>query len=301
MLYNSTYNILYLSATTLNEKFLTIAKELSIEHLGVNSVMDALDYLMDHSVDAILIDESIEDDNVVLFLSYMNDDVENRETPVIISTSQNHEEELSQKVADFNVVSILSNSNWYKQATKLFDFLHRHKIDVKSIKSNLEKSEDRGVTDQLTGALNRYGCEDVFYKLTTRLEAYQEPFSMFMLDIDHFKSVNDTYGHDVGDEVLVGFAKIIKDSIRKDDYLVRLGGEEFIVFLSHTTLEIAVKIAEKIRTIIEQAAHSSKNLTVTASFGVVDFAKGLSLEEMQKRADVLLYKAKSEGRNRVLY
>ena len=121
-----------------------------------------------------------------------------------------------------------------------------------------------------------------------------------MIDIDHFKMVNDTYGHDIGDDVLVSFSNIIIASIRRDDSLIRLGGEEFLVFLSNANFQIAVKSAEKIRIKIQNTLHSLKQLQVTASFGVVQYKENEEMESLIKRADTLLYIAKDSGRNIVI-
>jgi len=167
------------------------------------------------------------------------------------------------------------------------------------MQDNLLESENRGSLDKLTGAYNRYGCENIFYKLTSRVEVYQESFCVIMIDIDYFKSVNDMHGHDVGDEVLINFARILMQSIRKDDSLIRLGGEEFIIFISNVNLDIAIRNAESMRIKIEETTHSKKKLKITASFGVVQH-NNEEMEEIFKRVDELLYIAKDSGRNIVI-
>ncbi|MEA3227728.1 MAG: GGDEF domain-containing protein, partial [Campylobacterota bacterium] len=111
--------------------------------------------------------------------------------------------------------------------------------------------------------------------------------------------VNDSHGHDVGDEVLIELSALIQHSIRSNDKLIRFGGEEFFTLLSNADIDIAVEIAEKFRLVIESKTHSSKDLDITASFGVVEYTQNESMESLIKRADILLYKAKHSGRNRV--
>lgn len=282
------------------EKFFTLSDSLEAAREHRSNIFDALDYLIDVSVDSILIDTAIGEDDVLKFLNHIYDDIENLNTPIIIISNQQDYDLLADKLSQFNVVSILSNPTWYIQVMKLFTLLKAQKLELSLTKHSLIQSEGRGVIDALTGAYNRYGAEDIFNKLTSRVKAYDEPFCTIMLDIDHFKSVNDTYGHDIGDEVLKGFSKLIKKSIRKDDALVRLGGEEFVIFISNIDINIAVRNAEMMREMIEATTHSSKHLDVTASFGVVQYRVNEELESLLKRSDELLYDAKRAGRNMVI-
>jgi diguanylate cyclase (GGDEF)-like protein len=119
-----------------------------------------------------------------------------------------------------------------------------------------------------------------------------------MLDIDHFKTVNDTYGHDVGDYVLKATVNVIKRNIRKADIFARYGGEEFMIVQPETTIERAKVYAEKIRTIIEQN-NFDKVKKITISIGVTMFNKNDAIESITKRVDDALYRAKDNGRNRV--
>jgi len=121
-----------------------------------------------------------------------------------------------------------------------------------------------------------------------------------MLDIDHFKKVNDTYGHNVGDDVLISISKIIQNSIRNNDAFVRFGGEEFFIFLANADLKIAEKIAEKFHALIRNTLHTELNLTITASFGVTEYIEDEDMNTIFKRVDTLLYKAKKTGRDKVI-
>jgi diguanylate cyclase (GGDEF)-like protein len=147
--------------------------------------------------------------------------------------------------------------------------------------------------------LNRRGGEKKFESSVGYYASNNEPFSLIIFDIDFFKKVNDTYGHTIGDEVLVGIASIIKEAIRKDDALIRFGGEEFMVLLSNCNIAVAVDKAELFRRQIEAASHSAHKLVVTASFGVVEYKMGITLEKLMEKADALLYRAKLNGRNQV--
>ncbi|WP_297447107.1 GGDEF domain-containing protein [Desulfurobacterium sp.] len=152
--------------------------------------------------------------------------------------------------------------------------------------------------DMLTGAYNRWKFLEDFESEFERARRYNYPISLIMFDIDHFKKVNDTYGHDAGDRVLKKIAKIVKDNIRKLDTLVRWGGEEFIIFLPNTKKEGAAVLAEKIRQKIEKANFDEVG-KVTVSFGVAQIEKNDTIDDLLKKVDKVLYKAKREGRNRV--
>jgi diguanylate cyclase (GGDEF)-like protein len=136
-------------------------------------------------------------------------------------------------------------------------------------------------------------------------ERTNESFSMLMFDLDHFKRVNDTYGHACGDMVLRYIAQILMDNIRSSDLAARYGGEEFIVLIAHPGKTLALKIAERIRSTIEasEIMYKGHAIQLTISCGVVCYEKGLdiSAESMIDRADKALYRSKQEGRNRVTF
>jgi len=121
-----------------------------------------------------------------------------------------------------------------------------------------------------------------------------------MFDIDYFKNINDTYGHKTGDAVLRAVAKTAQAAIRKSDYLVRYGGEEFVIVLPETKFSKAIELAERLRNIIQNLKITCEEhtVTVTASFGVSAFKKGLNGNTIVKKADEMLYEAKRQGRNR---
>ena len=132
---------------------------------------------------------------------------------------------------------------------------------------------------------------------TIRSQRYSTPLSMMMMDIDHFKSVNDTFGHDAGDEVLVSIADILKKWTRKTDVVGRWGGEEFMIVFQ-TDAPGAAASAEKLRAMIAETEHGRAG-KVTASFGVAQYVDKDTIDTLVKRADQCLYRAKEKGRNRV--
>ena len=152
------------------------------------------------------------------------------------------------------------------------------------------------LTDQLTGLLNRTHLNERLNEVLALANRSRTPISFVSLDLDLFKNVNDTYGHDEGDKTLIALAKLIKERIRKTDLAYRMGGEEFLLILNDTDEKGAVKLAEELRSRIAQDA----SIRTTASFGVSLYQYGENYSHCLKRADNYLYFAKSNGRNRVI-
>ncbi len=153
--------------------------------------------------------------------------------------------------------------------------------------------------DQLTGLYNRHYLSDVLDKKVSQAKRHSDPLSVIIIDIDHFKRVNDTFGHLTGDMILMAVADTVYDSARKEDVAARFGGEEFILVLDNCTAQDALLKGESLRSKI-QALHP-EDITVTASFGVAQLDADIQrYEDLLKNADTALYVAKEEGRNRVV-
>ncbi|RQD69112.1 MAG: GGDEF domain-containing protein [Tindallia sp. MSAO_Bac2] len=155
---------------------------------------------------------------------------------------------------------------------------------------NEKKLHKMAITDALTGLFNRRHFDQIMEKATEIAQKNCEPISLMIIDIDHFKNINDEYGHQKGDEMLILLGEIIKRSIRHNDYGFRIGGEEFAVVLPHTGVEDAYGVAERIR-------HDFESEIVSVSIGVTEWQKKDTLAEFIGRADRLLYAAKELGRN----
>ncbi len=154
--------------------------------------------------------------------------------------------------------------------------------------------------DPLTGLFNRAVVNAFFNKYIQESHRYGVPFSAIFCDIDHFKRINDTYGHDVGDLILQALAKMLQQNLRESDVLARWGGEEFIILLPDTKLDQAVTVAEKLREAIDAASFPEVGKKITCSFGVAQLQEGENAQAFFKRVDDYLYKAKKSGRNRVV-
>jgi diguanylate cyclase (GGDEF)-like protein len=168
--------------------------------------------------------------------------------------------------------------------------------DITKIEQDRQKNSQKAFSDGLTGVYNRNKLEEIFEYETKRIQRHPQPLSLAMLDIDHFKGINDLYGHLIGDEILIMLAHNIQENIRQSDTFVRWGGEEFVILFSNTKLEEACISSEKFRKLIETLEHE-QNIKISASFGVTLYKEGDTLVSMLERADKALYEAKNSGRN----
>lgn len=187
-------------------------------------------------------------------------------------------------------------------------FIVRHQIKRErmlmtreaGLKQEVSQAIEKATVDNLTKCYNRNKLETV---LAAEILAHckeEEPFSLIMLDIDYFKHINDTYGHETGDEVLAGFADVIRHNIKRKDVFVRWGGEEFIILFRHCTGEEAVMIAERLRRKVEDSPLHEGKIRITCSLGVASWHGAAdSTTQLLKRVDDALYMAKRTGRNRV--
>jgi len=156
--------------------------------------------------------------------------------------------------------------------------------------------QKESVTDSLTSLLNHKYILDRFSDELEKAKRYKKKLSILMLDLDLFKSINDSYGHQVGDEVLLEVSKTLKQTVRNTDAVGRYGGEEFLVIFHEAGLKLAAVIAERIRKNVENITIGSNTFKVTISGGLIEYA-GESAKELLEMADELLYKSKRGGRN----
>ena len=162
----------------------------------------------------------------------------------------------------------------------------------------VEELEKLSITDPLTAVYNRRKFNELLTSEVERSRRYQTGLSIIMCDIDHFKKINDTFGHDVGDNALKVFSTKINDNIREVDMFARWGGEEFMILMPNVNAEGAFSLAEKLRKIIEETDVKTAD-SFTASFGVTDLNANDTAESFIKRVDDAMYKAKNTGRNKV--
>jgi diguanylate cyclase (GGDEF)-like protein len=193
-----------------------------------------------------------------------------------------------------------SIADYYKN--DLIDLANEIKDYYEILNKKMAFYENKAYQDQLTGTLNRNFLEENAKKLLLKFKLAYNNTGVIMLDIDDFKKINDTYGHGTGDLALIEVAKTIKKLLRKEDLLIRYGGEEFVILLPNCDLEDTYLIAEKIRKEVEKIKIplQNKKLSLTISLGITTIKdEDKTIFDSIKRADKALYKAKKSGKNKV--
>lgn len=211
-------------------------------------------------------------------------------------------EVILQSMDDFKEVKQEHHQSVYERAQVLEERITIMEKESAELKDNLAQQEEQALRDALTGLPNR-AAYDRWIK--NELEAIQAPDTpgtvVVVCDVDHFKKINDTYGHLAGDKVLKILAKEISSRIRKTDFLARYGGEEFVLMLPNVALEDASALVEPIREAIANCPFHFKEtqVQITMSFGLAQYVSGMQADQVFERADKALYQAKATGRNRV--
>lgn len=203
------------------------------------------------------------------------------------------------KIEDSRLVSVIQDVT---EKRKIEEALLHSETMYKELAKQLEEKnkllEEIANLDSLSGLKNRHFFNTRLEEETERANRYNKKLSLILLDIDYFKRVNDTYGHDIGDKVIKEIANMLQTSIRKSDVVARWGGEEFAILMPETDLDEAFLVGEKIRSMAESLDYSFGE-KVTISLGVATWTKFDTIEILFKRVDKVLYRAKNEGRNRV--
>jgi diguanylate cyclase (GGDEF)-like protein len=220
-----------------------------------------------------------------------------RDHPAFESIEKEHQR-MHQLAARVLLVAQESGSAQPDDYDHFSNSLQRLRLEVQTLKRELETTYYN--RDSLTGANTRVGMLTYLREQLELVRRGSQQLTLAMIDLDHFKTLNDTHGHVVGDRVLAGVARFLLDNIRPYDRLYRYGGEEFLLSLSHTGAAEALTMIERLRNDIEQQeiiTDGNERLHVTASFGLFEVTAGSSIEEAVHRADQALYQAKLLGRN----
>lgn len=172
---------------------------------------------------------------------------------------------------------------------------------IKELEAELDKTTSLVQEDFLTGTLNRRGMEDAFQREFARSERTHKPLCVALFDIDYFKRLNDTYGHDAGDEALIHLVRVVKETLRPTDVIARFGGEEFVIILPETGVEEGMKTMTRLQRELTKKffLHKNEKVLITFSAGIALRQSDESADAIISRADQALYKAKAAGRNRV--
>lgn len=243
-----------------------------------------------------LIQETTEENNIINSIKWLNFDMATIIERII---EENILEGIEGKIKNpkgeemfFNLSGVVG---FYKGCNVIFitinDFTVQKKVE--------EQMKDMAIRDELTGLYNRRHLDMIIGDEIERAERYEIPLSLFILDLDFFKKINDEWGHPIGDSVLQMVGAVVTKNTRLSDYHFRIGGEEFLVIMPHTDLKGAQKAAEKLRIEIEKVIHPVAG-KFTASFGVAERKKGETYHQLYQNADTALYQAKDQGRNQVV-
>lgn len=173
---------------------------------------------------------------------------------------------------------------------------------IRQLEGELEQTSHLVRHDQLTGALNRRGLEDMLVKEMARSKRHETPLCLALIDLDNFKKLNDSLGHDTGDKALIHLAQVCKEALRPQDSVARYGGEEFVILLPETGLEDAVHVLNRLQRELTRRIflHDNQKVLITFSAGVTRFEPDDNQAAVLKRADEAMYEAKRSGKNRVV-
>lgn len=296
-----------------------LLQSLNVEILQANSGNEALAKVLDHEFALVLLDVQMPEMDGFEVAELMRINPSTQRIPIIFVTAISKEEEYHFKGYQLGAVDYLNkpiNPDILKAKVKVFIELWQQREDLRQANQELEKAylrikqqeqelREMAIHDHLTGLYQRRWFDELLSKEYIKTRRNKQPCSLAILDIDHFKRVNDTYGHQSGDKVLIDIAKAMQENVRASDHACRYGGEEFAIIMPETHSETAVGIAERLRSVIGQLTfHLNETvLTVTISIGIVTIggAVDCSVEDMVQKADTFLYQAKDEGRNRVRF
>lgn len=197
-----------------------------------------------------------------------------------------------------------STATMVQQSNQLEEMLIQSNAAMEELRRDLEHVRREAMTDGLTGLANRKSFDSEFDRVFSDSEKNRTSFTLLMLDIDHFKSFNDNFGHQVGDQVLRLVARTLKDSIKGKDFAARYGGEEFAIILPDTDLAGAVIVGNALRKAVASKDVINRSTgkvlgRITMSVGVAEYADDKTVEDLIERADSALYTAKHNGRNQV--
>ena len=276
---------------------LRMRRLLSLMNLSVDEVTDgqqALDQLEDQAYDLVLLDYEMPNLDGIQTLQAIRRRHSKLRLPVIAISGTGQQETV--------VLFLKAGANdFLNKPFSREEFLVRvnNQLDMLDAARRIEQL---AIVDPLTGLYNRNFLYEILPQEISESHRYEKPLSLIILDVDHFKQFNDTWGHDVGDLVLKHVASLLKDTLRETDIPFRYGGEEFIIVLPEAHVENAVRVAEKVRNVVADTPlvleDQPEPLRVTISLGVAELKRDDTLDTLIKQADQALYAAKRGGRNR---
>ncbi|HEU5047900.1 MAG TPA: PleD family two-component system response regulator [Rickettsiales bacterium] len=279
-----------------------MSKDYTIE--GIANPEQALPKALEGNYDLFIVSTQLSDMDGLRLASQLKSQEATRNVPVLMLVDEDDTRAmlkgLELGVNDYIIMPV----DYNEMAARIKTQIRRKKYQD-ALKSNYQQTISLAITDALTGLYNRHYLNAHLDNMVNQSIRNSKPLSLMIMDMDHFKAVNDTYGHDMGDVVLKQLAEIIIKTVRSADLAARFGGEEFVVLMPETDKKQAMEAAERIRKIVEAAEFKLTNgdghIKKTVSIGVSFLDElGDSGQALLKRADEALYKAKETGRNRVI-
>ncbi len=258
----------------------------------------------ENSYDLVIVNANFDDYDPLRLCSQLRSLERTRFIPVLIITDQG-DEQMTVRALDLGVNDYIARPvDPNELVARTLTQIRRKRFNDR-LRTSVKQTIELAVTDGLTGLNNRRYLDSHMKMLFNRAKARNRPLSICITDIDRFKSVNDTYGHDSGDDVLKEFSSRIRSTVQGADLACRYGGEEFVVVMPDTAADVAAAVAERLRSIIESKPFSIQSgsglLSLTASMGIATISDGIETpEQLLKQADRALYEAKNGGRNRVV-
>lgn len=278
-----------------------LAQKFQVELL--TRIDDTIKVAAEGAFDCILISTQLTEVDGLRLAMHLKTKDELRHVPLIIMVDE-EEREVMLKGLELGVNDYISLPPDMNELLARVQTQIRRKKFQDALKSNYQQTINMAITDGLTGLYNRHFLSTHLNNMVKQALQMGRPLSHIILDVDKFKSINDTYGHDVGDEVLIQLGKIVVNAIRSADLAARYGGEEFVVLMPETDIFDAAEVAERIRLSVERASfkvsHAVGELRITVSVGVSHLRSDKDTShELHKRADEALYRCKENGRNQV--
>jgi len=285
----------------------TLARDQSTVTI-VKSGVDAISEINQKEFDLIIVSLNLAKEDGIRFCAHLRSNDKSRSTPIVMLAEEVDMPRVAHGLEigahDYILRPLDRNEVMARCRSQI-----RHKRFQDKLRANYEMSLSLALTDPLTGLYNRRYLEAHLQKTLASARESRKPVGFLYMDIDFFKKVNDTYGHQVGDEILQGFARRVKDGLRSFDLVARLGGEEFVAVLPDTTEDVAMVIAERLRKAVADlpfpCSTPEGQLSITSSFGAVVVSdtdvENITAADLIKHADDQLYAAKHGGRNCVFF
>ena len=243
------------------------------------------------------------DDNVRSVMSEIDKSLDSSENLMDVRINiRSRLDDIDKHMSGFRETEEQRSDNSLKVIKQLRKQLHAMEQEADLLRNQLQQKNTEALRDVLTGIPNRLAYEERMFNELARFKRYGKSFLCLMVDVDHFKKVNDTFGHSAGDRVLKIIAEVMQDNVRESDFVARFGGEEFVILMPETDIKSGVKVAEKLRRKIDKCDfyYRDNPVKISISGGITESCAEDNADSIFDRADKALYEAKKSGRNTII-